>query len=273
MSLSHLPTRRIVSVLTRAMRRAMAPPAHSERALTSSGVNPTWGPMIVVTARSAAVISALRTVDHLTLLKTAARCVSGVAPCCHKCATRRWMAATVHARGFPVELCPIDYPLKPFFFVIKRRLTKVVVSQVVAEAVVDWVGWYPTKNWISRRLKGVETVSVPPAQYSLGRRRKKKVIQARSAIFLSLLVPLLATEYMQWRMETGRGRTLPGAGYYFSYVASCRPRLKSIAPMLLSLGSGAPTAVNICPTERMYCSTLRLWIGLWLAARMPVRTL
>ena len=251
----------------------MAPPDCIERVLMSSGVNPTWGPIIVVAARSAAVISALRTVGHLTPLKTAARCVSGVAPCCRKCTTRRRMAATAHARGCPVAPCSINYPFTPFFCVLKRRLTNVAAAQVVAEAVVDWVGWYPTKNWISRRLKGVETVSVPPAQYSLGRRRKKKVIQARSAIFLSLLVPLLATEYMQWRMETGRGRTLPGAGYYFSYVASCRPRLKSIAPMLLSLGSGAPTAVNICPTERMYCSTLRLWIGLWLAARMPVRTL
>ena len=77
----------------------MAPPARIERALTSSGVNPTWGPMIVVAAQSAAVISALRTVDHLTPLKTAARCVSRVAPCGRKCATRRRMAATAHARG------------------------------------------------------------------------------------------------------------------------------------------------------------------------------
>ena len=75
--LRHLPTRRIVSVSTRAMQRAMAPPAHTERALTSSGVNPNWGPMIVVAAQSAAVISALRIVEHLYPLKTAARCLSG----------------------------------------------------------------------------------------------------------------------------------------------------------------------------------------------------
>ena len=129
-------------------------------------------------------------------------------------------------------------------------------SQVVSEAVMAWVGWSPTKNWMSRRLKGVETVSVPPTQYSLGRRRKKKAIQARSAIALSLGDPLLETDSMQWRMETGRGRTLPGAGYSFSYVADCCSRRKSIVPMLLSLGSGAPTAANICPTERMYRSTL-----------------
>ena len=46
-----------------------------------------------------------------------------------------------------------------------------------------------------------------------------------------------------------------------------------MAPMPLSLGSGAPTAAKICPTERMYCSTLCLWMGLLLAARTPERTL
>ena len=62
----------------------MEPPARIEQALMSDGVNPTWGPMIVVAARSALVISELRNVDHLTLLKTAARCMSGVAPYfCH----------------------------------------------------------------------------------------------------------------------------------------------------------------------------------------------
>ena len=61
---------------TRAMRRAMAPPGRIEHALTSSGVNPTLVTMIVVAARSVAVISSLKTVDHLFLLNTAARCVS-----------------------------------------------------------------------------------------------------------------------------------------------------------------------------------------------------
>ena len=55
----------------------MLPPARIDRALTSSGVNPTWGLMIVVAARSAAVIYVLHIVDHLFPLKTAVRCVSG----------------------------------------------------------------------------------------------------------------------------------------------------------------------------------------------------
>ena len=99
----------------------MAPPARIECALTSSGVNPTWGSMIVVAARSAAVVLALRNVDHLTLLKTAARCVSGVALCCRKCATRRRMAATAHARGCPVAPCPIDSPLRHYFLRRKKE--------------------------------------------------------------------------------------------------------------------------------------------------------
>ena len=38
------------------------------------------------------------------------------------------------------------------------------------------------KNCMLRRLKGVVNVAVLPSQYSLGRRIKKKAIQARSKI-------------------------------------------------------------------------------------------
>ena len=181
-SLRHLPTRRIVSMSTRATRRAMALPARIDRALTSSGVNPTWGPMRVVAARSDVVILALRTLDQAVWLKMAARCVSGVAPCCCRCATRRRMDATVHAWGCTVAPCPMDYPLTPFFCIVKRIPTKVAVAQVRAEAVVAWKGWLPTKNCMSCMVKGVVTVSVPPAQYSPGQSRKKKAIQVRSTI-------------------------------------------------------------------------------------------
>ena len=108
--------------------------------LTSSGVNLTWGPMIVVTAWSADVIPALRTVKHCLTLKTAARCVLLEALCCRKCATQRQMAATAHARGWPVAPCTIDYPLTPFLCVAKRRLRKLAMAQVIGEAVVAGVG-------------------------------------------------------------------------------------------------------------------------------------
>ena len=130
MLLRQLPTRWIVYVLTRSMRRALEQPAHNEHALTSSGVNPTWGLMIVVAARSAAVISALRIVDHLFPLKTALICMFGGALCFRKCATRCQIAATAHARGCPVAPCPIYSPLTPFFCIIKRSLTKVAAAQV-----------------------------------------------------------------------------------------------------------------------------------------------
>ena len=68
---------------------------------------------------------------------------------------------------------------------------------------------------MSRRVKGVETVSVPPVQYSPGRRRKNKAIQARSEISLPLGELPWAIESMQWRMETGRGRTIPGGILFF----------------------------------------------------------
>ena len=46
----------------------MAPPARIDPALTSSGVNPTWGPMVAVAVRSAVVISELRTVNQVAPL-------------------------------------------------------------------------------------------------------------------------------------------------------------------------------------------------------------
>ena len=55
-------------------------------------------------------------------------------------------------------------------------------------------------------------MSVPPVQYSPGQRRKKKAIQARSAIYLPLGELPWAIESMQWRMETGRGSNITGGG-------------------------------------------------------------
>ena len=118
----------------------MAPLARIERALTYSGVKTTWGPMILVAAQSADVISALRTVDRSFPLKAGAKCVLLGAPCRQRCATRRLMAATAHARGWPVAPCTIYYPLTPFLCVAKRRLTKLAMAQVIGEAVVAGVG-------------------------------------------------------------------------------------------------------------------------------------
>ena len=40
------------------------------------------------------------------------------------------MDATANVRGWPVVTCTIDYPLTPFFYIVNRRLTKLVVAQV-----------------------------------------------------------------------------------------------------------------------------------------------
>ena len=89
------------------------------------------------------------------------------------------------------------------------------VAQVEGEALAAWVDWVPTNNWMSRRVKGVETVSVTPAQYSPDRMKKKKAIQARYTIDIPLGELPWEIESMQWRMETGRGHTILGGGYYF----------------------------------------------------------
>ena len=83
---------------------------------------------------------------------------------------------------------------------------------------------------MSYRLKGVEMVSVPLLQYSLGRRREKKVIQARSAIALSLGEPMLSTESVQWRMETGRGWNLPGKDLLYCIYQTVVPGESRLRP-------------------------------------------
>ena len=70
------------------------------------------------------------------------------------------------------------------------------------------------------RVKGVETVSVPPVQYLPVQSRKKNMIQARSEIPLYLGEPPWATEFMQWRMETGGGGGLFLGGVFFR--AGCK---------------------------------------------------
>ena len=68
---------------------------------------------------------------------------------------------------------------------------------MAGEAVVDGLGGVTTKNWMSLRVKGVDTVSVLPAQYLPGRRRKNNVIQARSELYWSWEEPHWATDSMQ----------------------------------------------------------------------------
>ena len=77
---------------------------------------------------------------------------------------------------------------------------KIAAAQVVGEAVVAGLGWVSMNNWMSRRVKGFETVSVPPVQYSPGRSRKKNAIQTRLDIARYLGEPPWATESMKRSM-------------------------------------------------------------------------
>ena len=83
-------------------------------------------------------------------------------------------------------------------------------AQVAGEAVVSWDGWVPTKNWMPHRVKGVETVSFSPAQYSPGQKRKKKSIQASSEITFSLGDP-------PWAMDPCSEGWIQGEGTLFRH--------------------------------------------------------
>ena len=61
--------------------------------------------------------------------------VSSVVPLHRRYATRQHMDATGHPWGWPVWPCPIDLPLNPFFFVVKRRLTESALARMSLVAV------------------------------------------------------------------------------------------------------------------------------------------
>ena len=74
------------------------------------------------------MISVLLIVDHFPFLETSSSDVRLLAPCHRRCATHLLVATTAHARGCPVSLCPIDYPLMPFFLVVNKGLEKLAVA-------------------------------------------------------------------------------------------------------------------------------------------------
>ena len=157
--LRHLPTNRILYVLTLAMRIFMLPPERMERALTSLGVNPTCGPVILTAARSDFLILVLQTNVHLFLWKILAKYVLLVVQCHRRYAKRHKMDTTAHALGCPVVPWPIELPLTLFFWSMKRRLLKVAVAQAWGGAVVAGVGRFPMNNWMYQSWRDFDTVS------------------------------------------------------------------------------------------------------------------
>ena len=138
--LCHLTTNRIVSVPIRAMRSDMAPSMCMDRALTSSRVKPTCGPVMATAVWRDLVMSVIRTDIHLLLRNTLAKGVWMVAQWQQRYSTRQLMAATLYALGCPVVPWTIYLPLNPFFCLVKRKLRKVAEVNSCGVAVVSGVG-------------------------------------------------------------------------------------------------------------------------------------
>lgn len=123
------PSKRMMLVSILEQRRAMAPPARRERALTSLGTRPRLEPQAATDQRRASVISAGVTGWNLSWKKYVARGVVGVALACRRWIRRRAVARTGHAREAPLKPCWITSPLTPFFCVVNVRDTCVAVNR------------------------------------------------------------------------------------------------------------------------------------------------
>ena len=90
----------------------------------SASVNPITGPTDPTTALMAAVISYQQICCHFLPLLKLDIVVYPVSTLHQRYATQRHIPATGHPWGCPVRLCPIYYPLTPFFWFVDRRLTE-----------------------------------------------------------------------------------------------------------------------------------------------------
>ena len=113
----------------------MAPPALRERALMPASVNPITGPAARTTALMAAVMLSPLICCHLEAFLKLERGIFLLAPWRRRYATWRRMTTTGNPWGWPVCPCPIDSPLTPFFWVAKRRLTKLDWESTAFDAV------------------------------------------------------------------------------------------------------------------------------------------
>ena len=103
----------------------------------SASVNPIAGPTDRTTALMAAFIFSPLICCHLVDFLKIERGVLLVDPWRRKYPTRQRMAAIIHLWGWPVCPCPIDSPLMPFFWVVKRRLSKLAWESTVLDTVAD----------------------------------------------------------------------------------------------------------------------------------------
>ena len=95
-SLRRLPTRRMVSVSTRARRSVISPSVHKERTLPSVSEKPSPGLMARLMARKSEVVLSTYMMQVRPLLNTVARRVSGGVLWCRRCTTCQCRAVTVN---------------------------------------------------------------------------------------------------------------------------------------------------------------------------------
>ena len=163
------------------MRRAIDPPVQSKSMLTYDLMNLMGGHAECTVACIASVTSFLCVFCYLLEDMTLGRWVYLVVPCCQRCDTHKYSADNVHPYGYHIRPWPMHPLLALLFFAMKRRL------KISRKILVGWVEtylkcWSTINNWVSWKLKRWFSVSVTPWQYSPGRRRKKKVFQARSLV-------------------------------------------------------------------------------------------
>ena len=84
-----------------------------------------------------------------------------------------------------------------------------------------------------------------------------------------LVQPLTVMISRLYRTNMGRSRTMEGSGSSLWYYSKNHPRKKYRYPTVLSLGTLAPTATDISPTEHMYLSTVCLKMGCPWVMRTP----
>jgi len=106
--------------------------------------------------------------------------------------------------------------------------------------------------------------------YSLGQSKKKKAMQAMSAVaWAPGSEDVVALSMAVWRIFNGIGWTRFGAGSAAVKPRRRQLRQKSMVPSMLRCGSGAPSRANVWPTEQRAFSTVQDWTSWPRGASVP----
>ena len=161
----------MTSVSTWAQRRAMAPAARRERAVTCLGKNPSCGPIIEVVSLNAWVMSVGVTAVSLVPFQACANGVTEGAPCWRRCNIRRTVARTGQRHGDPEAPKPMTSPRTPFFCVVNSRVTNVADWIALLSAVNGFIRCRPfsaqRSNVSSSMILICKTLEVDQLRFSM----------------------------------------------------------------------------------------------------------